>query len=270
MLISGVTGGAWLFARFIQAAVIAAVAPRVLQMLPGSQPQVTMSGGGEGLASMRVAAPKVTLRLAARRFASAAKGDDVDLDGFVDATEKMMSIVERFGDFTKRGVADVRQNLRRVRETARRTKGSMRAMLADEFKRGQVHPKGGPASRSGAESLLWARIVLSFWVELFDEHVKGRRHGRPDSLADESTRGFKRTISRYLDGFSRAAFSVGMRQAPDWKSVREKTYLGCKGDVCSEDLMEAEFKEFVKDVRPVIDKMVVLQKSSGLEDPRTP
>ena len=67
MLISGVTGGAWLFARFIQAAVIAAVAPRVLQMLPGSQPQVTMSGGGEGLAAMRVAAPKVTLRLAARR-----------------------------------------------------------------------------------------------------------------------------------------------------------------------------------------------------------
>ena len=61
-----------------------------------------------------------------------------------------------------------------------------------------------------------------------------------------------------------------MRQAPDWKSVREKTYLGCKGDVCSEDLMEAEFKEFVKDVRPVLDKMVVLQKSSGLEDPRTP
>ena len=52
--------------------------------------------------------------------------------------------------------------------------------------------------------------------------------------------------------------------------MREKTYLGCKGDVCSEDLMEAEFKEFVKDVRPVIDKMVVLQKSSGLEDPRTP
>ena len=59
MLISGVTGGAWLFARFIQAAVIAAVAPRVLQMLPGSQPQVTMSGGGEGLAAMRVAAVDV-------------------------------------------------------------------------------------------------------------------------------------------------------------------------------------------------------------------
>ena len=43
-------------------------------------------------------------------------GDDVHVEDFAEATEQMMTIVERFGSFTKRGVADVRQNLRRVRE----------------------------------------------------------------------------------------------------------------------------------------------------------
>ena len=51
-----------------------------------------------------------------RRFAACAKGDDVHVEDFAEATEQMMTIVERFGSFTKRGVADVRQNLRRVRE----------------------------------------------------------------------------------------------------------------------------------------------------------
>ena len=38
------------------------------------------------------------------------------VEDFAEAAEQMMTIVERFGSFTKRGVADVRQNLRRVRE----------------------------------------------------------------------------------------------------------------------------------------------------------
>jgi len=143
----------------------------------------------------------------------------------------------------------------------------MRAFLADELRRGGVKPGGGPASRSGAEALLWARLVLSFWVEIFDEHV---RHPR-GKLADETSRGFKRTLSRYLDNFSRAAFSMAMRQAPDWEDVRQRTSLGCSSaGTCSEDLLTEEMRHFVKDVRPVLDKMTALQKESGLEDPRTP
>ena len=45
----------------------------------------------------------ITLRHAARRFAACAKGDDVHVEDFAEATEQMMTIVERFGSFTKRG-----------------------------------------------------------------------------------------------------------------------------------------------------------------------
>jgi len=208
----------------------------------------------------------ITLRHAARRFAACAKGDDVHVEDFAEATEQMMTIVERFGSFTKRGVADVRQNLRRVREKGRKSSSSMRAFLADELRRGGVKPGGGPASRSPAEALLWSRLFLSFWVEIFDEHVR-----RPKTLADETSRGFKRTLSRYLDHFSRAAFNMAMRQAPDWADVRQRTSLGCSSaGTCSEDLLTEEMRHFVKDVRPVLDKMTALQKESGLEDPRTP
>jgi hypothetical protein len=214
--------------------------------------------------------PTLTLRVAARRFAACAKGDDVHVEDFAEATEQMMTIVERFGSFTSRGVADVRQNLRRVREKARKGKAriarqSMRAFLADELRRGGIRPGGGPTSRSGAEALLWARLVLSFWVEIFDEHVR-----RPQGeLRDETSRGFKRTLSRYLDSFSRAAFSMAFRQAPDWSEVRES--LGCSGaGACSDAAATEEMRHFVKDVRPVLERMTALQKESGLEDPRTP
>jgi len=60
----------------------------------------------------------------------------------------------------------------------------LRAFLADELRRGGVKPGGGPTSRSAAEALLWSRLFLSFWVEIFDEHVR-----RPKTLADETGRG---------------------------------------------------------------------------------
>ena len=34
--------------------------------------------------------------------------------------------------------------------------------------------------------------------------------------------------------------------------------------------MTEEMRHFVRDVRPVLEKMTALQKDSGLEDPRTP
>merc|ERR1712195_236491 len=76
------------------------------------------------------------------------------------------------------------------------------------------------------------------------------------------------TLSRYLDNFSRAAFNMAMRQAPDWADVRQRTFLGCSSaGACSEDLLTEEMRHFVRDVRPVLDKMTALQKESGLEDP---
>jgi len=251
--------------RLLVVAALGNLGNRMLHLLLPSQPQVS-TAGDTPLAMPLKAQRGITLRHAARRFAACAKGDDVHVEDFAEATEQMMTIVERFGSFTKRGVADVRQNLRRVREKGRKSSSSMRAFLADELRRGGVKPGGGPTSRSAAEALLWSRLFLSFWVEIFDEHVR-----RPKTLADETSRGFKRTLSRYLDRFSRAAFNMAMRQAPDWADVRQRTFLGCSSaGTCSEDLLTEEMRHFVKDVRPVLDKMTALQKESGLEDPRTP
>ena len=88
------------------------VAPRVPPTYLSAH-QVSMAGEAPLPAK---AQRGITLRTAARRFAACAKGDDVHVEDFAEATEQMMTIVERFGSFTKRGVADVRQNLRRVRE----------------------------------------------------------------------------------------------------------------------------------------------------------
>ena len=147
-------GNAWLPVRLLVVAALGNLGNRMLHLLLPSQPQargmernlaLTMAKRGDpaarGACSLRVA-PRVpptylsvhqvsmageaplpaqaqrgiTLRHAARRFAACAKGDDVHVEDFAEATEQMMTIVERFGSFTKRGVADVRQNLRRVRE----------------------------------------------------------------------------------------------------------------------------------------------------------
>ena len=227
-----IPGGAWISVRLLVVAALGNLGNRMLQFVAPSQPQVAMADilspahVARSPADVPVVLSKLqrgpSLRHAARRFVACARGDDVNLEDFAESTEQMMTIVERFGSFTSRGVADVRQNLRRVREQARKGKNSMRAFLADELTRGGAKPGGGPASRSGAEALLWSRLLLSYWVEIFDEHVR-----RPHTLADETSRGFKRTLSRYLDNVSRAAFNMAVRQAPDWAEVRQRTSLGC-------------------------------------------
>ena len=90
-----------------------------------------------GVTDETVATDHVSLR---RMTADRLRADEWDYrpfaEDFAEATEQMMTIVERFGSFTKRGVADVRQNLRRVREKGRKSSSSMRAFLADELRRG--------------------------------------------------------------------------------------------------------------------------------------
>lgn len=141
----------------------------------------------------------------------------------------------------------------------------MRALLMNELKRGSKRPEGGPARSTGAEALLWARLGISFWVETFKEHLRSR-----PSLPEATRNGFKRSLARYLDRFSRAAFSAAARQTPDWDVVRQRTHIGCDNGVCSEEQLTHELRSFVKEVEPVITRMTQLQKSVGLEDPRTP
>ena len=131
--------------------------------------------------------------------------------------------------------------------------------------KGSRRPEGGPAARTAAEALLWSRLSLKFWVETFKDRLRSR-----NPLADASRNGFQRSLARYLDRFSRTAFNMGSRSIPDWDVVRERTHLGCDNGVCSEDKFESELRTFVRDVEPVLERMVDLHKSVGLEDPRTP
>ena len=119
--------------------------------------------------------PKVELRKFARRFSSSVKvNGDIDVRRFVSAGEEFSHAVERFGDFTRRGVVDARKNLKRVEKAAGGRVVSMQALLRDELRRGSRHPKGGPARSTGAEALLWSRLSVSFWVEIFKEHLRGK------------------------------------------------------------------------------------------------
>ena len=52
--------------------------------------------------------------------------------------------------------------------------------------------------------------------------------------------------------------------------MSEKSGLGCERGVCSDEKLTEELRSFVKEVEPVLDRMTMLQKSVGLEDPRTP
>jgi len=214
-----------------------------------------------------ITGPKVELRKFARRFSSSVKvNGDIDVRRFVSAGEEFSHAVERFGDFTRRGVVDARKNLKRVEKAAGGRVVSMQALLRDELRRGSRHPKPGPAPGSGAEALLWSRLSVSFWVEIFKEHLRGKT-----SLPDATRSGFERSLARYLDRFSRAAFAAGLRQStPDWEEVRRHTHLGCENGQCSDETLAAELKAFVREVEPVLDRMARLQKQVGLEDPRTP
>lgn len=135
----------------------------------------------------------------------------------------------------------------------------------DELQRGARRPDGGPASRSGAEALLWSRLGISLWVEIFKERLRSRA-----SLSEAFRSAFHRSLGRYFDRFSRAAFVMAAASTPDWDYVRERTQLGCEGGVCSDEELTSELRSFVEGVEPVLNRMVELQKSVGLEDPRTP
>ena len=232
----------------------------------------TISGEANAQTKMEMssrpgAQPPLSLRQSARRFSKAAlSGGDVDVAGFVAATHEFVSSVERFGEFTSRGANDARQNLRRVAQrTATSRLSSMRAWLRDGVARGERKVRGGPASNTPAEALLWARLSVAFWIETFKEKVRGT-----SSLGDASRSGFRRSMARYLDRFGCAAFWAASRQIPDWEQVRERTHLGCENGVCSDEHLVRELNAFVKEVEPVIERMTTLQKSVGLEDLRTP
>jgi hypothetical protein len=214
----------------------------------------------------KFASSKVALSRTALRFSACLSRDkDVNIKQFVNAAAEFYTGVERFGDFTQRGVRDGRKNIRRIEKAIGGGISSMRALLNKEVQRGARRPDGGPASSSGAEALLWSRLGLSLWVEIFKEHAKTRA-----PLPEATRNGFKRSLARYLDRFGRAAFNLASRSAPDWDVVSQRTQLGCHHGVCSDEHLANELGSFAKKVQPVIDRMTELQKSVGLEDPRTP
>ena len=132
---------------------------------------------------------KLTLRDSARRFRGCLSRDDVDLDEFANAARDFVAKVERFGEFTNRGVEDVRSNLRRVDEAKGRARArSMRQLLMDQVRRGERSPKGGPERRSGAEALLWSRLGLKFWVDCFKDYVRAPRGSARSSVRRTRTR----------------------------------------------------------------------------------
>jgi hypothetical protein len=253
----------WLASPVAKALVLALAVPRYLlgydaPAAPGAPPDAT--------APSKLQSSRVTLQPSARRFARCLSKDDVNIDEYVAATDEFVSSIERFGDFTRSAVKDARANLRRVSEAMAGGRfSSMRALLRDELRRGARRPEGGPASSSASEALLWSRLGVSFWVETFKQRLRARA-----PLPEASRSSFQRTIGRYLDRLGRAAFYVASRRLPDWDIVRQRTHLGCRDGVCSEDDLARELESFVRSAEPVLDRMTKLQKSVDLEDPRTP
>ena len=165
-------------------------------------------------------------------------------------------------------MTDARQNLKRIEQLPISSKlRSMRQMLLDQVQRGARRKEGGPAPSTGAEALLWSRLGMRFWVETFKEYLRGKGKTK---LADATRSGFGRSLGRYLDRLSRAAFNYGARAIPEWDVVRRRTQLGCANGVCSEEALHHELRSFVNDVEPVLDKMTQLHREMALEDHRTP
>eukprot|EP00966_Prymnesium_polylepis_P042920 997281-Prymnesium_polylepis.1 len=244
--------------RIVVLAAVQGLGARMLGM--GRRDNMLMAGS-------KLEGSKVTLRNAGKRFAASLNnGGDVNVHAFITASERFVEDVERFGAFTERGVNDARKNLKRVKQASEGRVSSMRALLRIELQRGARRPEGGPTSSSGAEALLWSRLGISLWVELFKERLRARQ----GSLADHFRNGFQHSLARYFDRFGRAAFTMASRTAPDWDVVRQRTQLGCDGGVCSDEALTSELKTFVRDVEPVLARMTELQKSVGLEDLRTP
>ena len=220
------------------------------------------------VAPSKLRGSKVVLRESAKRFKACLSRDDVNIEGFLAAGDDFVKGLQRFGEFTKAGVTDARQNMRKVEMAREGRIKSMRALLMDQVRRGLRNDGGGPASGSGAEALLWARLGIKMWVEIFKDRLCSPRKA---SLGEAMRSGFDRTLARYLDRFGRAAFKVATRAAPDWDTVRERTHLGCDvNGVCSDEGLESELRLFVQQVEPVLERMTQLHKEAGLEDPRTP
>jgi len=248
------------------ALLLAALSPRLIQ-LAGSY--VSPPDSQAAIASgSKISSSKVMLKHHAEKFKACLSGDgDVDLERFVAASTDFSRTLERFGDFAKPGLKDTAQNLRRVEQGRGRIR-SLRVFLADQIKsRGARLANGSPSRGSGAEALLWSRLGLKLWVEMFKDRLKDRKA----TFAQMLRNGFSRSMGRYLDRFGRAAFNMASRQSPDWSEVRERTHLGCDDQGrCSEESLTDELKSFVKQVEPVLDRMTELQRTAGLEDARTP
>lgn len=248
------------------ALLLAALSPRLIS-LAGSyvhQPESTATLAS----SSKISSSKVMLKHHAEKFAKCMSGGgDVDIERFVAASTDFSRQLERFGEFTKPGLKDTAQNLRRVEQARGGRIKSLRLYLADQLRRGARLANGSPSRGSGAEALLWSRLGLKLWVEMFKDRLKDRKA----TFAQTLRNGFARSMGRYLDRFGRAAFNMASRQSPDWSEVRERTHLGCDDQGrCSEESFTEELKSFVKQVEPVLDRMTELQRSAGLEDQRTP
>jgi len=133
----------------------------------------------------------------------------------------------------------------------------MQALLRREAL--EASTEGGPASASLAEAMMWARIQLKFWVEVFDKHVNS-----PSTLADELMSGFDRSMAIYFFSGARVAFSFATRGAPDWDRLPYARSLSSK------ETLTGELRRFVGVVRPLLQRMYDIQSSLNLEDPRTP
>ena len=114
-------------------------------------------------------------------------------------------------------------------------------------------------------------LALCAVLRCTEAEAKDHIRTRGASLGEAPRHGFQRSMARYFGRAGRAAFNMATRGGGTWTEVQQRTHLGCSDDgVCSEDELTDELRTFVKDVEPVLDQMVKLQKSAGLEDPRTP
>merc|ERR1712032_1525828 len=204
---------------------------------------------------LRPPSHSLSLQMAARRFAACSTSGDVDLRCFVAASYEFAQLLEAFGPWTESSLKDARRNLLRIEEgTRRHGVKSMQALLRREASEG--------SSKSGdlAEAMMWARIQLKFWVEVFDQYVT-----EPSSLPDELMRGFDKSLAAYFFGGVRVAFSFAAKRAPDWDRLPCARSLAA-----SKTALSGELRRFVSAVRPLLRRMHSIQSSLNLEDPRTP
>lgn len=209
--------------------------------------------------SLPVQPRSLSLQAAAKRFAACSGHADVDLRCFCSASKEFVQLIEAFGPWTETSLKDARRNLITIEEAVKEYGlSSMESLLQREAARGPS--SSGPAPSSLAEAVMWARIQLKFWVEVFDQHVN-----KPSSLPDELIRGFDESMATYFFAGVRLAFSFAARKVPDWDQ------LPCARSLAtSKEALTDELRNFVARVKPLIQRMHTIQSSLGCEDPRTP